>query len=107
MCKRCVDQIMWKLQFGKYRKMTEPSRCNLCHEKCVVKSYHQVCDPCAKAKDICSKCMKSNSEVELPEELPELDKNRKVKEEDQEDKEMSKFLRTMRERSKRTVMRGL
>ena len=61
MCKRCVDQIMWKLQFGKYRKMTEPSRCNICHEKSVVKSYHKACDPCAKEKDICSKCLKSNS----------------------------------------------
>jgi hypothetical protein len=63
MCKRCVDQIMWKLQFGKYKKISEPSKCNICQLKVVVKSYHQVCDPCAKLKDICSKCMKPNSEV--------------------------------------------
>jgi hypothetical protein len=47
MCKRCLEQIMWKLQFNKYKKQTEPSKCNICGLKVVVKSYHQACDHCA------------------------------------------------------------
>lgn len=98
---------MWKLQFGKYKRISEPGRCNICQQKVVVKSYHKVCDPCSKEKDICSKCMRSNSEVELPEELPELDPSKKVKAQEVEDKEMEKYLKTIRERSKRTVLRGI
>jgi len=45
--------------------------------------------------------------VVLPEELPELDKARKTKVESVEDKEMGMYMRTMRERSKRTIARGL
>lgn len=56
---------------------------------------------------MCSKCLKSNSEVELPEELPELDKNRKLKTDQLEDKEMERYMKAMRERSKRTVLRGI
>ena len=47
LCKRCVEQILWKLQFNKYKRQTEPSKCNHCHLKVVVKTYHQACDPCA------------------------------------------------------------
>lgn len=47
LCKRCVDQMNWKLQFNKYKKITEPGRCNFCHEKNVVRSYMKACDPCS------------------------------------------------------------
>lgn len=48
LCKRCADQISWKLQFNKYKKITQPGKCNFCLNKNVVRSYMKACDTCAE-----------------------------------------------------------
>ena len=50
LCKRCSEQLEWKLQYNKYKKITEPGKCNYCHQKVVVRSYMKACDPCAQSK---------------------------------------------------------
>jgi hypothetical protein len=43
LCRRCVDQINWKLLYNKYKKMSEPARCNFCQEKNVFRTYMKAC----------------------------------------------------------------
>lgn len=43
LCKRCADQISWKMQYNKYKKMSEPSRCKICLQKNVLRSYMNAC----------------------------------------------------------------
>lgn len=47
LCKRCSEQISWKLQYNKYKKMTEPARCTLCQQKNVLRTYMSACEPCS------------------------------------------------------------
>lgn len=47
LCKRCADQISWKMQYNKYKKMSEPSKCNICLQKNVTRSYMSACEPCS------------------------------------------------------------
>ena len=33
LCKRCYEIVEWKLKFGKYKKLTQPGKCQSCGEK--------------------------------------------------------------------------
>lgn len=59
LCSHCHEIVNWKLQFGKYKKLTQPGKCNICQLKSIVNSYRNICDPCAKTHKKCAKCMKS------------------------------------------------
>lgn len=56
LCKRCLEQIQWKLKFNKYKPPKNVSRCNRCGEKNVIKAYRKCCDSCSDKNEICSKC---------------------------------------------------
>ena len=56
LCKHCYEKIDWKLKFGKYKKLSQPSKCNLCDRKTVVKAYRTICDKCCDDQKICSMC---------------------------------------------------
>ena len=43
LCKRCADQITWKMQYNKYKKMSEPAKCAICAQKNVFRSYMAAC----------------------------------------------------------------
>ena len=60
LCKRCVEIMNWKLQFNKYKKITEPGRCNYCHEKNVIRSYMKACDTCSEKEEVCPKCLEKD-----------------------------------------------
>ena len=71
LCKRCSDQISWKLQYNKYKRMTEPSRCALCHQKNVLRTYMTACEPCSETLKICPKCLDPESEEQVEVRLTE------------------------------------
>ncbi|CCI45923.1 hypothetical protein ABG067_004159 [Albugo candida] len=56
LCPRCHDQIVWRKKYRKYKPLTQPSSCCFCHQRNVLAAYHQACDSCATARQICAKC---------------------------------------------------
>ena len=56
LCTKCVEVIEWKLQYGKYKKLSAPKKCLKCNLKRVVANYRSICNPCATKHKICSKC---------------------------------------------------
>lgn len=99
LCNRCFEQIDWKLKFGKYKKLTEPRKCQLCEIKRVVKAYRHICDICVKAKGVCSKCgTVAQLKTELPKVLEKLEDHQKFQ-------DMENLLKTFRECSRRKIMR--
>lgn len=103
LCKRCVEQMNWKLQFNKYKKITEPGRCNFCHEKNVVRSYMKACDSCSEKEKVCPKCLEKD--FELPEGEVKLSEKEKLQREKEEEKSMNDYIDTLRVRSQRKVHR--
>jgi hypothetical protein len=57
MCKRCVDIVEWRIDYRKYKPLTNPARCNLCLGKTIYKAYRTICDSCAITKGLCAKCV--------------------------------------------------
>lgn len=47
LCKRCQDQIQWKMDFKKYKPLKQPGKCTECGKRNILKSYRVLCDPCA------------------------------------------------------------
>ena len=58
LCERCLVKLQWKLQFQKYKPLTNASRCNICQEKKIYKAYRTICEGCAtkNGKKLCTKC---------------------------------------------------
>ncbi len=56
LCKRCLDQLEWRIDYRKYKPLSAPSRCNQCLEKTIYKAYRTICDKCSKATKSCAKC---------------------------------------------------
>lgn len=99
MCARCRDQLKWKLEFGKYKKLTAMARCVKCTKKNIIKAYRQCCDQCSDDLSICSKCLEEKDIVE--------DENMKEGMEPFMRERMDAQIRKMRERSRKRVLRLL
>ena len=61
LCRRCLDQIKWKIDFGKYKPLSKPHKCNKCQGPWVFKAYRTICDKCATQEKsngilLCTKC---------------------------------------------------
>jgi len=56
LCKRCLDQLEWRIDYRKYKPLTAPSRCNMCQEKTIYKAYRTICDKCSITNKLCAKC---------------------------------------------------
>ena len=50
LCQRCYDQIKWKIDYKKYKPLSQPGKCTDCGKKNVLKAYRALCDPCAIKK---------------------------------------------------------
>ena len=50
LCQRCYDQIKWKMDYGKYKPLSQPGKCVDCGRRNVLKAYRALCDECAKKK---------------------------------------------------------
>lgn len=104
LCARCLDQIKWKCQYGKYKPATCLSRCNICQQKAINKAYRTVCDKCADKEKLCAKCGQAKSIADPPK--PE--KRSKNQEVDREKlAKMEDYMEGLRERSRRNIMRKL
>ena len=50
LCQRCYDVIKWKMDYKKYKPLTQPGKCVDCGNRCVTKAYRALCDVCATRK---------------------------------------------------------
>ena len=82
--------------------MTEPAKCTFCHDKCVLRTYMRACDPCVETKNVCPKCLEALTEEQVETKLNEAEQKKK---EEEEERQMNEFLKTLKERSRRTVKR--
>ncbi|KRX06078.1 hypothetical protein PPERSA_01156 [Pseudocohnilembus persalinus] len=99
LCERCVEQIKWKLKFCKYKVIKDPHTCVKCNMKSIVKSYRHCCDLCSNKYKICAKCLQQK------ENLAPVKKNEKKGVDNALLKVMEEYLKTLRERSRRKIMR--
>merc|ERR1711981_615382 len=98
LCQHCYDTIKWKLDYGKYKPITTPGKCNKCLQKTIFKSYRTICDKCASEKKLCTKCGKSASDyAEMTEKMQE---RIKVDTKAQDD-----YMSELREASRRKINR--
>ena len=100
LCDRCFEVLQWKLTFGKYKKMTNVSKCVRCNLKVIFKSYRSVCEKCSTDQRVCSKC---NEVVEKFHEYK--DKIDQAWATAQKLKAMKETMATFKERSRRKIMR--
>eukprot|EP00758_Cryptobia_borreli_P004700 Tbor_TRINITY_DN4529_c0_g1::TRINITY_DN4529_c0_g1_i1::g.15708::m.15708 len=57
-CRKCCDQIQWKVDYGKYTPLERPKKCNICNQKTIAIAYHHICQECSKVSGECAKCQK-------------------------------------------------
>lgn len=95
-CKRCKTIIEWKIKYKKYKTLKTPVKCTKCEQKTVKHSYHNICLPCAKQQQVCSKC---GEKKEIIEGKPSKEEQIKL------DAEFKVTLKTMSERKRRTFLR--
>lgn len=69
LCKHCHDIIEWRKKFRKYKPLKMPSRCGQCNEKKITSAYHTWCMDCARAANVCPKCL-LNKEIVQAEAAP-------------------------------------
>jgi len=65
LCKHCMDIVLWRKQYRKYKPLTNPKKCVACGQKAVREAYHVLCGPCAQAKHVCAKCQAA-TEIQPP-----------------------------------------
>jgi hypothetical protein len=53
-CRKCLEIVEWKKQYGKYKVRSQPGKCNQCKNRNILISYHEWCLKCAEGK--CAKC---------------------------------------------------
>ena len=61
LCKRCSEQLQWRLDYRKYKPLDKAKKCHKCTKPFVLKAYRTICDICAvkDKKDgvlLCTKC---------------------------------------------------
>ncbi|KAJ8546241.1 hypothetical protein K7X08_018824 [Anisodus acutangulus] len=95
-CTRCRDQIDWKRKYGKYKPLTEPSKCQKCSKRNVRQAYHNLCTGCAKEHNVCAKCSCRVGQVV----------GRDVSEVEAEKKALEEAIKNARERDRRSLLRA-
>ena len=50
LCQRCHDQIKWKIDYKKYKPLSQPGKCVECKNRNILKAYRTLCDACATKK---------------------------------------------------------
>ena len=54
LCDRCHEILAWRLNFGKYKKMSQPAKCHSCGLCVVTRTYCAHCDRCSSARAVCA-----------------------------------------------------
>ncbi|KZV46855.1 hypothetical protein F511_08616 [Dorcoceras hygrometricum] len=96
-CSRCKEQIDWKRKYGKYKPLTEPSKCQKCSKRNVRQAYHNLCNGCAKEQHVCAKCSRPVGHV-IGRDIFEVEAEQKILEE---------AIKNARERERRTLLRTM
>ncbi|KAH0881712.1 hypothetical protein HID58_069106 [Brassica napus] len=96
-CHRCREQIAWKRKYGKYKKLTEPAKCQKCLKRNVRQAYHKLCTGCAKEQKVCAKCYSSSEQI----------MGRDIYEVEAEQKLLDETIKNARERDRRTLLRAM
>ncbi|KAG0301117.1 hypothetical protein BGZ98_008610 [Dissophora globulifera] len=99
LCEKCVEVIMWRKKFKKYKPLTQLKKCVNCDLKAINEAYHVICNKCAGEKNVCAKCLESREIVPT---------NIKTEKElVQEQVELERLLSGMTERERRSYLRKL
>ncbi len=56
LCKRCLEKLEWRINYRKYKPLSNVARCNICQDKTIYKAYRTICDKCGETHKICTKC---------------------------------------------------
>ncbi|KAF9437822.1 hypothetical protein BGZ76_010986 [Entomortierella beljakovae] len=99
LCQKCVEVIMWRKKFKKYKPLTTMKKCVNCQQKAIKDAYHVMCNNCAGEKNVCAKCLESREIVPT---------NIKTEKElIQEQVDLDRLLSSMTERERRSYLRKL
>ncbi|KGN52523.1 uncharacterized protein LOC101206376 [Cucumis sativus] len=96
-CLRCKDQIDWKRRYGKYKPLSEPTKCQLCSKRNVRQAYHNLCPGCAKEQGVCAKC-RCRVDQTVGRDLSEVEAEQKM---------LQEAIKNARERDRRTLLRAM
>ncbi|KAK6928075.1 Protein of unknown function DUF2039 [Dillenia turbinata] len=96
-CARCRDQIEWKRKYGKYKPLSEPSKCQRCSKRAVRQAYHNLCPSCAKEQNVCAKCCCKVDHIP----------GRDLSEVEAEQRMLEEAIKNARERDRRTLLRAM
>ncbi|KAG8366970.1 hypothetical protein BUALT_Bualt16G0023600 [Buddleja alternifolia] len=96
-CFRCKEQIDWKRRYGKYKPLTEPSKCQRCSKRNVRQAYHNLCNGCAKEHKVCAKCSCRVDKII----------GRDISEVEAEQKTLEEAIKNARERERRSLLRAM
>ncbi|XP_054482742.1 uncharacterized protein C9orf85 homolog [Anoplopoma fimbria] len=84
LCQHCKGVLEWKVQYNKYKTLTQPKKCVKCSQRTVKDAYHIICKPCSLQLEICCKCGKKedivipvNSQEDKDEEEEDDEKKKK------------------------------
>ena len=80
-------------------------KCNTCQQKAITKAYRTICDPCANKGKQCAKCAKPMGEEQYA--TPQLTSQQRKAMNEKLDKDMEDVLLSLKERTKRTVLRKI
>ncbi|XP_056275007.1 uncharacterized protein C9orf85 homolog [Pseudoliparis swirei] len=81
LCLHCKGVLEWRVQYNKYKSLTQPKKCVKCSQKTVKDAYHVMCKPCSLQLEICSKCGKKE-DIVIP-----INSQEGQKEEEEEEEE--------------------
>ncbi|KAG0272272.1 hypothetical protein BGZ95_011977 [Linnemannia exigua] len=99
LCEKCVEVIMWRKKFKKYKPLTQMKKCVTCEQRAIKDAYHVMCTKCAGEKNVCAKCQESREIVPT---------NIKTEKElIQEQVELERLLSGMNERERRSYIRQM
>jgi len=97
-CAKCTAVIEWKIQYGKYKTLTQPAKCLDCLEKKIKYAYHTRCIPCVEKTKKCAKCGELTAQFVNDTPLTQAEQARK-------DAEYARDLKALPERRRRTFLR--
>ncbi|KAJ1473660.1 hypothetical protein T484DRAFT_1671446 [Baffinella frigidus] len=55
-CKRCVEKVMWRFKYDKYKPLKQAGACSECRKKAIKVNYRTLCATCANARGVCEGC---------------------------------------------------
>ena len=91
--------LLYFYRYGKYKPLTQPTKCTKCFEKRVKSAYQILCIPCVKETGFCAKCGQLEDLVNEP--APSKSESDKIA------AELQKEVKALPERKRRTFLRYL